>query len=288
MQKSELIRLFRNTGSLNEETLPELLQVKEQFPYFQAVRLLALKNKFVLGHSDDQHELESVSAYVSDRSVLYDLLYPSEVEDIIEEEQEVTHEESGLPLDDAHDALSQESDIDPKEEEEKVNPSPTLRDNISNLLSWQLEELELMDPNEAELVPETGIDINKSYGNNSGTPDETDLLTIESEPEDTESEPKETGINQVTCPDKNELIEKFIECNPKIEPLKDNRPVVDISEDSVKEHDGIFTDTLAKIYVKQGYYSKAIFVYEKLILKFPEKRLYFADQIDTIKKLLNK
>ncbi len=288
MQKSELIRLFRNTGSLNEETLPELLQLKEQFPYFQAVRLLALKNKFVLGHSDDQHELESVSAYVSDRSVLYDLLYPSEVEEIIEEEQEVTHEESGLPLDDAHDALLQESDIDSKEEAEKVNPAPTLRDNISNLLSLQLEELELMDPNEAELVPEIGIDINKSYGNNLGTPDETDLLTIESEPEDIESGPKETGINRVTCPNKKELIEKFIECNPKIEPLKDNCPVVDISEDSIKEHDGIFTDTLAKIYVKQGYYSKAIFVYEKLILKFPEKRLYFADQIDTIKKLLNK
>lgn len=288
MQKSELIKLFRNAGSLNEETLSELLQLKEQYPYFQAVRLLALKNKFVLGHSDNQHELESVSAYVSDRSVIYDLLYPSEVEEITEEEPDLTREENDLSLDDANNASPQESDIDLKKESEKGNPSPTLRENISNLLSWQLEELELMDPNEAELVPETALDINKSYGNNSGIPDETDLLTIESEPEDTESGPKITGDNPVTYPDKKELIEKFMECNPKIEPLKDNRPVVDISEDSVREHDGIFTDTLAKIYVKQGYYSKAIFVYEKLILKFPEKRLYFADQIDTIKKLLNK
>ncbi len=84
------------------------------------------------------------------------------------------------------------------------------------------------------------------------------------------------------------LIDKFIKSSPRLSPPKENAPHVDISEDSVKEHDGIFTDTLARIYIKQGYYSKAIFAYEKLILKYPEKSGYFAGQIEEIKKLTNK
>jgi tetratricopeptide (TPR) repeat protein len=89
-------------------------------------------------------------------------------------------------------------------------------------------------------------------------------------------------------PNEKILIDKFIESNPRLSPPRDNIPHADISADSVKEHDGIFTDTLARIYIKQGYYSKAIFAYEKLILKYPEKSDYFAGQIKEIKKLTNK
>jgi hypothetical protein len=85
-----------------------------------------------------------------------------------------------------------------------------------------------------------------------------------------------------------QLIDKFIETSPRIQPRNESHPHTDISEESVKEHDGIFTDTLARIYIKQGLYSKAIFAYEKLILKYPEKSSYFAGQIEEIKKLTNK
>ncbi len=84
-----------------------------------------------------------------------------------------------------------------------------------------------------------------------------------------------------------ELIDRFIRGEPKIIPDKEKVSSNDISDESIKENEGYITDTLAKIYVKQGYYSKAIFAYEKLILKYPEKSSYFAGQINEIKKIIN-
>jgi hypothetical protein len=86
----------------------------------------------------------------------------------------------------------------------------------------------------------------------------------------------------------NSLIDRFITENPRIVPRQQSIPNEDVSIDSVKENEHFITDTLAKIYLKQGNYSKAIFAYEKLSLKYPEKSSYFAGQILEIQKLINK
>ena len=85
-----------------------------------------------------------------------------------------------------------------------------------------------------------------------------------------------------------DLIDKFISSNPRIEPRTDKteHPVEDLSTTYVEEKGGFVTETLARIYINQGYYSKAIDIYEKLCLKFPEKSGYFATQIEKIKEII--
>ena len=50
--------------------------------------------------------------------------------------------------------------------------------------------------------------------------------------------------------------------------------------------DSTFSESLAKIYIKQGKYSKALEIIKNISLKFPEKSIYFADQIRFLRKLV--
>ena len=83
------------------------------------------------------------------------------------------------------------------------------------------------------------------------------------------------------------LIDDFIKNSPSIIPKKMDREPVNAAKHEVEQaaDDELFTETLAKIYVKQGLYDQAILVFRKLSLKIPEKSIYFASQIDEIEKL---
>jgi len=47
-----------------------------------------------------------------------------------------------------------------------------------------------------------------------------------------------------------------------------------------------FTETLARIYIKQGRYQKALDIIHRLSSNYPEKNVYFADQIRFLEKLI--
>jgi len=85
---------------------------------------------------------------------------------------------------------------------------------------------------------------------------------------------------------KAEIIDKFIETNPKISPIKPggSTPTVQI-ESNIEDNSYLMTETLARVYLEQKKYTKAIQAYEILILKYPEKITFFADRISDIKIL---
>tara|TARA_X000001036_G_scaffold239674_1_gene223514 strand:- start:1164 stop:1811 length:648 start_codon:yes stop_codon:yes gene_type:complete len=97
-----------------------------------------------------------------------------------------------------------------------------------------------------------------------------------------------TNIKPIDRVNQTKKIDDFISQEPKI------KVKADIEEESIKINSevlldtGFMTETLAKLYVSQKNYEKAIQSYKILILKFPEKNSYFADQIKIIKKLKSK
>ena len=82
-----------------------------------------------------------------------------------------------------------------------------------------------------------------------------------------------------------ELIDKFILENPSISrPKAEFYNPISMAQNSIIDKGDIVSETLAKIYLKQGYFDKAIEIYNKLSLRIPEKSIYFAAQIEKIQE----
>lgn len=126
----------------------------------------------------------------------------------------------------------------------------------------------------------------------SGQPSTYDLSTdytgylLKQEEEHSAEVPKLKGF---------ELIDEFIEkaeteTSLRLKPVGEEEvgeyPAPESVSEENEDDESCFTETLAKIYIRQKRYSKALEIIKKLSLKYPKKNAYFADQIRFLEKLI--
>ncbi len=151
----------------------------------------------------------------------------------------------------------------------------------------------LMDV-EVEPLEELSLDVNFDVMGEDGQPNEGFDVVLEAEPDDMALEiaPVKERIFVVGGDyfSKDDFAQ-LEECERAVE-MKLGAPADNVERDAgtmmctdVTDYDSLdfVTETLAKIYADQGYYDKAIEVYAKLILLYPEKSTYFATLVNEIK-----
>jgi len=266
MNRNDFIRIIHNSSAVDRQMIGEVRELIDLFPYFQSAHLLLLKGLHNISDVKFESQLKQSAIFVGDREVLYYLL--KEEPESIPEQPENRNSEVSSQIIQPPLLLSQESEDDSA--------------NIVFLLDDETEPVEekviYMDP--SILVPGLAdlleLDLQEGESMDSGKDSVSDVAEADV------AEKKSRKQVQAN------LIDKFIIANPRIEPVKDKsaHPADDISATFTEEKGGFITETLAKIYINQGYYSKAIDIYEKLSLKFPEKSSYFATQIEKVKELI--
>ena len=110
--------------------------------------------------------------------------------------------------------------------------------------------------------------------------------THQMHPAEAEKKEKETdtaGSEKYKKARQQSIIDRFLERNPRISPGEEkNVTEGDLASGSIEDKAGLVSETLAEILLKQGKKERAIMIYNKLSLMFPEKSSYFAKKLEHI------
>lgn len=298
--------MIGDTVPVNRQMIGEVYDLINIFPYFQSAHLLLLKGLYKNADVKFENQLRNSAIHVGDREVLYWLLRSktsyegekTEVNNIIDQKQEIVSDTEQTVIESAKNSELMISEIEKSSEEAVTGEHETISqssghqvmiaaepDSIEPAGVIFLQEEETPPTEDKVFFMDPGFSIPERSDLLELDLDE-DTLTLSEDEEIIETFPEKSSKKQLQA----DLIDKFIIANPRIEPQKDKTYVQndDISKPFVEEDGGLVTETLAKIYMNQGYYSKAMDIYEKLSLKFPEKSSYFASQIEKVKGYIKK
>jgi len=271
--------LLNKPYSLNDRHNTELESILIEFPYLQSARAIYLKGLYNKDSFRYNSELKKTAAYTTDRSVLFDFIISEEFRSI--DKAVLEQKEMALSQISVTDSMVVHPPVDKLEQSIKLS----IKEAVA-----ETEELSVK-------IPDTVMEPATTEEPITGKPLQFDKAETHSFAEWLQLS-KLTPIVRTEIPKEPEmpaelakkisLIDKFIEANPKIAPTKnDTSAQVNLGKNQ-PESPGLMTETLARVYLEQKKYTKAIQAYEILILKYPEKSVFFADHILEIKNLQQK
>ena len=277
MTAVQLQQWIQHPETLNQDSLYELRTLVARYPYFQSVRLLYLKNLYLLHDVSFGAELRKAVLYVADRRSLFYLI-EGENYKLNRNEQSVSileKDEPGIdrtlfPIDAS---LSKMPDVQSQSSE---------LDYTMDYTAYLLHDDKADDVVENKMRPLRGQDLIDGFLNKMNA-DEKNLPTEQMNADKSQMD-KDVLLADVSEESTSPLISMPISVNDdQAEDEEEEK-----GEDCVveREDDSYFTETLAKIYIKQHRYEKALEIIKKLSLNYPKKNAYFADQIRFLEKLI--
>jgi tetratricopeptide (TPR) repeat protein len=270
--------LINQPSTVSELQTDALEIVLDEFPYFQSARALRLKGLYNQNSFKYNYALKVTASYTTDRTVLFDFITSDRFIAI----QKELYDKKALEL----------LNIDVIDDE-LIAPQEKIETKKNTLEQSILSSIKVASPvklSDDLIVAEEKLAIGKplDFSKNEKHSFQEWLQLSRTQPIVRESDkttillplPRNEGKKKKAA-----LIDKFIESSPKISPVKHGSASTIRIDANKDDHSSLMTETLARVYLEQKKYQKAIQAYEILILKYPEKNAFFADYIKDIKIL---
>jgi hypothetical protein len=294
VKQSELIQLISKPHRSNFDDMQKLVELKEQFPFFQSAHMLLtlVSKKFDSGIYQDTLRKTAIS--IPNRARLYNLLNAPEVieEEVVTEKQttEIEHLKAIELHSDKKEPTEEELTKQIEKEVEKNIITSFVEKEVLKTHDWYKPKEKKKEVKKTEEKKE---EINAgSFSDWLQALKKVDRVEEMTESKTEEVEEESRIITDFKKSDDKKakekaIIDRIIESDPGNIRLDPNQRFFEANQkakESMLENEHLVTETLAKIYALQGNIPKAVRAYEILSLKFPQKSAYFASLIENLKK----
>lgn len=287
MKKDSFLLLLTNRDSLTADESARLASLQDEFPYSQAIHNLVARGSQLNNLATKKTSLNVAAVYATDRAVLKAIVSaPAAVR-----QEPVTKPKAEIKVEvkaPVKGEIKEEQPLTSKDNTE-FHPSDLSGDELLNELLHDLDRLKVLKHNFE--VAADAFD-NQLHHPLATTKDEAPIKVSKKSVDaprgiidEIKSTKKKIKPSDPKQKEQFDIIDRFIKSKPSISKNKSaTTPVdtTDLSENNSVFSDNIVSETLVEILIKQGKKEKAVEVLKKLIWKFPQKKAYFAAQIEEL------